>query len=70
MTRMPRHSPHVRLQALGLADQIETNPAVCGGRPVLKGTRIPVSVILDTIVYGRTWHFSLEPIEPAKDKGD
>ena len=31
-------------------DRIEINPRVCNGRPVIKGTRIPVSVILEQIV--------------------
>ncbi|MBW2741941.1 MAG: DUF433 domain-containing protein, partial [Deltaproteobacteria bacterium] len=26
-----------------LMDRIELNPRVCNGRPVIKGTRIPVS---------------------------
>ena len=30
-------------------DRIELNPRVCNGKPVIKGTRIPVSVILDQI---------------------
>jgi len=30
-------------------DRIELNPKVCNGRPVIKGTRIPVSVILEQI---------------------
>ncbi len=30
-------------------DRIELNPRVCNGRPIIKGTRIPVSVILDQI---------------------
>ena len=62
-------APRVRIQALGLTDQIEVLPGICGGDPVLKGTRIPVCAILDTLVYGRTWHFSLEPIE-TQAKGD
>ena len=27
-------------------DQIETNPEVMGGKPVIRGTRIPVELIL------------------------
>jgi len=30
-------------------DRIELNPKVCNGKPVIKGTRIPVSVILEQI---------------------
>ena len=41
-------------------DRIELNPTVCNGKPVIKGTRIPVSVILDQIADGETWHEILE----------
>ena len=29
-----------------LTDRIELNPRICNGRPVIKGTRIPVSLFL------------------------
>ena len=35
-------------------DRIELNPRVCDGRPVIKGTRIPVSVILEQIAAGES----------------
>ncbi|MGD9335158.1 MAG: DUF433 domain-containing protein [Desulfobacterales bacterium] len=38
-----------------LTDRIELNPKVCNGKPVIKGTRIPVSVILEQIAEGETW---------------
>jgi uncharacterized protein (DUF433 family) len=38
-----------------LMDRIELNPKVCNGKPVIKGTRIPVSVILEQIAEGETW---------------
>ena len=38
-----------------LKDRIELNPRVCNGRPVIKGTRIPVSVILDQIAESESW---------------
>jgi len=41
-------------------DRIELNPRVCNGRPVVKGTRIPVSVILEQIAEGRSWDILLE----------
>ena len=31
---------------------IEINPRVCNGKPVLKNTRIPVTVILDLLADG------------------
>lgn len=36
-------------------DRIELNPRVCTGMPVIKGTRIPVSVILEQIAQGESW---------------
>ena len=36
-------------------DRIELNPRVCNGKPVIKGTRIPVSVILEEIAEGESW---------------
>jgi uncharacterized protein (DUF433 family) len=35
--------------------RIEINPRVCGGRPVIKGTRIPVEVILGQLAEGESW---------------
>ena len=35
--------------------RIELNPRVCNGRPVIKGTRIPVAVILEQIAEGVDW---------------
>ena len=36
-------------------DRIELNPRVCSGRPIIKGTRIPISVILEQIAEGESW---------------
>ncbi len=36
-------------------DRIEIDPMVCNGKPVIKGTRIPVSVILEQIAAGESW---------------
>jgi len=41
-------------------DRIELNPKVCNGRPVIRGTRIPVSVILEQIAEGESWESLLE----------
>jgi len=40
---------------LSFLDRIEINPRVCNGRPVIKGTRIPISVILEQIADGEPW---------------
>jgi uncharacterized protein (DUF433 family) len=41
-------------------NRIELNPKVCNGRPVIKGTRIPVSVILEQIAEGQSWDAVLD----------
>ena len=38
-----------------LLERIEIDPKVCNGRPVIKGTRISVTVILDQIAEGESW---------------
>ena len=40
---------------MGETDRIEFDPRVCNGRPVIKGTRIPVSLVLDRIASGESW---------------
>ena len=37
-------------------DRIEVNPRICNGKPVIKGTRVPVSVILEQIAEGESWN--------------
>ena len=54
-------------------ERIELDPRVCNGRPVIKGTRIPVSVILDQIAEDGSWdrliegypELTREDIQPA-----
>lgn len=38
-----------------LLGRIEINPKVCNGKPVVKGTRIPISVILEQLAEGESW---------------
>jgi len=45
---------------MSFLDRIELNPKVCNGKPVIKGTRIPVSVILDQIAAGDSWDTIIE----------
>ncbi len=40
-------------------DRIELNPRVCNGMPVIKGTRIPVSVILEQLAEDESWEHLL-----------
>jgi uncharacterized protein (DUF433 family) len=51
-----------------LMDRIELNPKVCNGKPVIKGTRIPVSVILEQIADGETWDTLLAGYPELKKK--
>ena len=41
-------------------DRIEMNARVCNGNPVIRGTRIPVAVVLDHLAAGETWESILE----------
>ena len=41
-------------------ERIEINPRVCGGQPVIKGTRISVAAILDQLAAGESWDRLLE----------
>jgi len=38
-----------------MQDRIEIHPRVCGGKPVIRGTRIPVSIILEQLAEGLSW---------------
>jgi len=38
-----------------LKERIELDPRVCNGKPVIKGTRIPITVILEQLAEGKTW---------------
>ena len=40
---------------MNLLDRIDLNPRVCNGKLVIKGTRIPVSVIIEQIAEGKSW---------------
>jgi uncharacterized protein (DUF433 family) len=36
-------------------ERVELDPKVCNGKPIIRGTRIPVSVILEQIAAGESW---------------
>ena len=36
-------------------NRIEIDPRVCGGKPVIRGTRIPVAVLVAQLAEGQTW---------------
>ena len=39
---------------MGYRDRIEINPKVLGGKPVIRGTRIPVELLLRKLAEGAT----------------
>lgn len=43
-----------------MSEHIEINPRVCGGQPVIKGTRISVAAILDQLAANESWDCLLE----------
>ncbi len=43
-----------------MPNRVEVDPRRCGGTPVIKGTRIPVAVILDQLAHGETWESVLQ----------
>lgn len=45
---------------MNLLNRIEINPKVCSGKPVIKGTRIPISIILEQLAEGETWESFLD----------
>jgi uncharacterized protein (DUF433 family) len=45
---------------MNLVNRVELNPRVCNGKPVIRGTRIPVSVILEQIAEGESWDTLLD----------
>ena len=50
-------------------DRIEIDPRRCGATPVIKGSRIPVAVILDQLADGETWQ-SVLPGYPELTRED
>ena len=36
-------------------NRIEIDPRVCGSKPVIRGTRIPVAVLVAQLAEGQTW---------------
>jgi len=53
-------------------DRITADPAICHGKPCIKGTRVMVSVVLDNIAGGETpdhiastYHLAKEDVQAA-----
>ena len=54
-------------------DRIVSDPAILGGQACIKGTRIPVSVVLDNLAAGLSGdeiiaNFALEPMSKEESK--
>ncbi|MCX5814609.1 MAG: DUF433 domain-containing protein [Proteobacteria bacterium] len=47
-------------------DRIEIDPKVCNGKPVIRGTRIPVSILLEQIAEGKLWDVLLKDYPELK----
>lgn len=45
-------------------DQISVNPEICGGKPCIKGTRIPVYMILELVEQGFSFEKITEDLYP------
>jgi uncharacterized protein (DUF433 family) len=52
-----------------LLDRISIDPAVCGGKPCIKGTRIWVSLVLDLLAAGMS-EFDVRNEYPALKRED
>ncbi len=52
-----------------LLERVELDPRVCAGTPVIRGTRIPIAVILDQLAGGESWESVIEnyPALTAED---
>jgi len=38
-----------------ILNHIEIDPRVCNGKPVVRGTRIPVTIVLEQLSRGESW---------------
>ena len=45
---------------IGYADRINIDPKILSGKPVFKGTRIPISIVLKMLRDGATFHKIIE----------
>ena len=43
------------MEANPILYRIEIDPRVCNGKPVVRGTRIPVTVLLEQLAGGESW---------------
>jgi len=51
---------------MGTLNRIELDPKVCNGKPVIRGTRIPVSVVLEQLAVHESWQTILSAYPELK----
>jgi len=51
---------------MGTLSRIELDPRVCNGKPVIKGTRIPVSLVLEHLAAHESWETILSAYPELK----
>jgi uncharacterized protein (DUF433 family) len=51
---------------MGTLNRIELDPKVCNGKPVIRGTRIPVSVVLEQLAAHESWQAILSAYPELK----
>jgi uncharacterized protein (DUF433 family) len=51
---------------MGTLNRIELDPKVCNGKPVIRGTRIPVSVVLEQLAAHESWQATLSAYPELK----
>ncbi|MBI1744746.1 DUF433 domain-containing protein [Candidatus Acetothermia bacterium] len=55
-------------QSSNLLERISVDPQICHGKPCIKGTRIPVFVILDALAAGMTHREIIEEYPPLTEE--
>ena len=53
---------------MGTLNRIELDPRVCNGRPVIRGTRIPVSMVLEQLAAHESWQAILNAYPELKEE--
>jgi uncharacterized protein (DUF433 family) len=53
---------------MGTLNRIELDPKVCNGKPVIRGTRIPVSVVLERLAAHESWQTILSAHPELKEE--
>lgn len=53
---------------INILERISVNPEICHGKPCIKGTRIPVYVILDSLASGMSYNEIKNEYPPLTDE--